>query len=183
MRGFRVEVGEIEAVLKQHGSVKQAVVTVREDEAGRKRLVAYIIAAPTSIPPASAELRRHLKHKLPEYMIPSLFVRLDALPLTNSGKVDRRALPAPEPGQEEREEAYVAPRSVVEEMLASIWSEVLGGVKVGVNDNFFDLGGHSLLATQVMSRVREAFGIEIALRSLFEQPTVEQLAETIEEKR
>ncbi len=179
VRGFRVEVGEIEAVLKQHGSVKQAVVTVREDGAGRKRLVAYIIAARTSIPPASAELRRHLKHKLPEYMIPSLFVRLDALPLTNSGKVDRRALPAPEPGQEEREEEYVAPRSVVEEMLASIWSEVLGGVKVGVNDNFFELGGHSLLATQVMSRVREAFGIEIALRSLFEQPTVEELAETI----
>jgi amino acid adenylation domain-containing protein len=181
LRGFRVEVGEIEAVLKQHGSVKQAVVTVREDGAGRKRLVAYIIAARTSIPPASAELRCHLKQKLPEYMIPSLFVRLDALPLTNSGKVDRRALPAPEPGQEEREEAYVAPRSVVEEMLASIWSEVLGGVKVGVNDNFFDLGGHSLLATQVMSRVREAFGLEIALRSLFEQPTVEELAETIAE--
>jgi amino acid adenylation domain-containing protein len=181
VRGFRVEVGEIEAVLKQHGSVKQAVVTAREDGAGRKRLVAYIIAARTSIPPASAELRRHLKHKLPEYMIPSLFVRLDALPLTNSGKVDRRALPAPEPDQEERGEEYVAPRSVVEEMLASIWSEVLGGVKVGVNDNFFDLGGHSLLATQVMSRVREAFGIEIALRSLFEQPTVEELAETIAE--
>jgi amino acid adenylation domain-containing protein len=181
VRGFRVEVGEIEAVLKQHESVKQAVVTAREDGAGRKRLVAYIIAARTSIPPASAELRRHLKHKLPEYMIPSLFVRLDALPLTNSGKVDRRALPAPEPDQEERGEEYVAPRSVVEEMLASIWSEVLGGVKVGVNDNFFDLGGHSLLATQVMSRVREAFGIEIALRSLFEQPTVEELAETIAE--
>jgi amino acid adenylation domain-containing protein len=181
VRGFRVEVGEIEAVLKQHDSVQQAVVTVRKDESSRKRLVAYIIAARTSIPPASAELRRHLKHKLPEYMIPSLFVRLDALPLTNSGKVDRRALPAPEPGQEERDEEYVAPRSVVEEMLASIWSEVLSGVKVGVNDNFFELGGHSLLATQVMSRVREAFGIEIALRSLFEQPTVEGLAETIGE--
>jgi amino acid adenylation domain-containing protein len=181
VRGFRVEVGEIEAVLKQHGSVKQAVVTVREDGAGRKRLVAYIVAARTSVPPASAELRRHLKHKLPEYMIPSVFVRLDALPLTNSGKVDRRALPAPEPGLEEREEEYVAPRSMVEEMLASIWSEVLGGVKVGVNDNFFELGGHSLLATQVMSRVRAAFGIEIALRSLFEQPTVEELAETIGE--
>ena len=181
VRGFRVEVGEIEAVLKQHGSVKQAVVTVREDGAGRKRLVAYIIAARTSIPPASAELRRHLKHKLPDYMIPSVFVRLDALPLTNSGKVDRRALPAPELGQEEREEEYVAPRSVVEEMLASIWSEVLGEVKVGVKDNFFELGGHSLLATQVMSRVREAFGIEIALRSLFEQPMVEELAETIGE--
>ena len=180
VRGYRVEVGEIEAALKEHDSVKQAVVTVREDEAGRKRLVAYIIAVQTTAPPASAELRRHLKHKLPEYMIPSLFVRLDALPLTNSGKVDRRALPAPDPEQEDREE-YVAPRSVVEEMLASIWSEVLGGVRVGVNNNFFELGGHSLLATQVMSRVREAFGIEIALRSLFEQPTVEELAETIGE--
>jgi amino acid adenylation domain-containing protein len=182
VRGFRVEVGEIEAVLKQHGSVKQAVVTVREDEAGRKRLVAYIIAAQTSAPPTSAELRRHLKDKLPEYMIPSLFLRLDALPLTNSGKVDRRALPAPAPGHEEREEEYVAPRSVVEEMLAAIWSDVLGGVRVGVNDNFFELGGHSLLATQVMSRVREAFGIEIGLRRLFEQPTVGELAERVGEE-
>ncbi len=178
VRGFRVEVGEIEAALKQHGSVKQAVVTVREDEAGRKRLVAYVVAAQTSAPPATAELRRHLKHKLPEYMVPSLFVRLDALPLTNSGKVDRRALP--DPVHDDRDDEYVAPRTAVEEMLAAIWSEVLDGVKVGVNDNFFDLGGHSLVATQVMSRVREAFGIEIALRSLFEQPTVGELAETIE---
>jgi acyl carrier protein len=181
VRGFRVEVGEIEAVLKQHGSVKQAVVTVREDEAGRKRLVAYIIVAQASAPPTSAELRRHLKDKLPEYMIPSLYIRLDALPLTGSGKVDRRALPAPEPGQEEREEEYVPPRNVAEELLASIWSEVLGGVKVGVEDNFFELGGHSLLATQVVSRVREAFGVEVGLRSLFERPTVGELAGQIAE--
>jgi amino acid adenylation domain-containing protein len=180
VRGFRVEVGEIEAVLKQHGSVKQAVVTVLEDDAGRKRLAAYIIAAQTSAPPAREELRRHLKDKLPEYMIPSVFVLLDTLPLTGSGKVDRRALPAPDAEHAALAEAFLAPRSGVEEMLAAIWSDVLG-VRAGVNDNFFELGGHSLLATQVMSRVREAFGLEIALRSLFEQPTIGELAETIEE--
>ena len=181
VRGFRVEVGEIEAVLKQHWLVKQAVVTVLEDEAGRKRLVAYIIAAQTSAPPAIAELRRHLKDKLPEYMIPSLFLLLDTLPLTGSGKVDRRALPAPDAERAALAESFLAPRSGVEEMLASIWSDVLG-VRVGTNDNFFELGGHSLLATQVMSRVRAAFGIEIPLRSLFERPTVGELAETIEER-
>ena len=181
VRGFRVEVGEIEAVLKQHGSVKQAVVTAAEDEAGRKRLVAYIIAARGSAPPTREQLRSHLKDKLPEYMIPSLFLLLDAFPLTGSGKVDRRALPAPDAEHAALAEAIVPPRSGVEEMLASIWSEVLGGVRVGVKDNFFDLGGHSLLATQVMSRVREAFGIEIPLRSLFERPTVGELAQTIGE--
>jgi amino acid adenylation domain-containing protein len=180
VRGFRVEVGEIEAVLKQHPSVKQAVVTVREDDAGRKRLVTYIVAAQTSAP-SREELRRHLKDKLPEYMIPSLFLLLDSLPLTTSGKVDRRALPAPDAERAALAEVFLAPRSGVEEMLASIWSDVLE-VRAGVDDNFFELGGHSLLATQVMSRVREAFGIEIALRSLFEQPTIGELAETIEEK-
>src|SRR5262249_27884152 len=179
VRGFRVEVGEIEAVLKHHPSVKQAVVTVREDDAGGKRLGAYIIAAQKAAPPAREELRRHLKDKLPEYMVPSLFLLLDTLPLTGSGKVDRRALPAPDAERAALAEAFLAPRSGVEEMLASIWSDVLG-VTVGVNDNFFELGGHSLLATQVMSRVREAFGIEIALRSLFEQPTIGELAETID---
>ncbi|HEY3580853.1 MAG TPA: amino acid adenylation domain-containing protein, partial [Pyrinomonadaceae bacterium] len=182
LRGFRVEVGEIEAVLKQHAAVKQAAVTVIEDKAGRKRLVAYIIAAQLFAPPTSLELRGHLKHKLPEYMIPSLFLLLDAFPLTNSGKVDRRALPAADWERPALAEAFLAPRNGVEEMLVSIWSDVLGGVRVGVNDNFFELGGHSLLATQVMSRVREAFGIEIALRSLFERPTVGELAETIEER-
>jgi len=161
--------------------VKQAVVTALEDDAGRKRLVAYIIAAQTFAPPSREELRSHLKDKLPEYMIPSLFVLLDTLPLTGSGKVDRRALPAPDAERAALAEAFLAPRSGVEEMLASIWSDVLG-VRVGVNDNFFELGGHSLLATQVMSRVRDAFGIEIALRSLFERPTVGELAETVEER-
>jgi acyl carrier protein len=113
-------------------------------------------------------------------MIPSVFVYLDALPQTSHGKIDRRALPAPDAERPALAEAFLAPRNGVEEILASIWSEVLGGVRVGINDNFFELGGHSLLATQVMSRVREAFGIEIALRTLFEQPTVRELAETIE---
>src|SRR5581483_9658301 len=107
--------------------------------------------------------------------------RLDAFPLTNSGKVDRRALPAPEPGQEELEEEYVAPRDEVEELLATIWGELLGGVRVGVNDNFFEIGGHSLMATQVMSRVREVFGVEVGLRRLFEGATVRELSEAVRE--
>ena len=146
-----------------------------------KRLVAYSSRLRRRAPRNISELRNYLKERLPDYMIPSAFVYLDALPLTSHGKIDRRALPAPDAERPALAEAFLAPRSGVEEMLASIWSEVLGGVRVGVNDNFFELGGHSLLATQVMSRVREAFGIEIALRSLFEQPTVGELAETIGE--
>src|SRR6185503_263267 len=142
-----------------------------------KRLIAYIVAGQLDKEeggPSISELRNYLKERLPDYMIPSVFVYLDALPLTSHGKIDRRALPAPDAERPALAEAFLSPRSGVEEMLASIWSEVLG-VRVGINENFFELGGHSLLATQVMSRVREAFGVEIALRSLFEQPTVGEL--------
>ena len=184
VRGFRIEPGEIESALSEHEGVKEAIVVAFEERGeemgGEKRLATYIIAGQEGGPSIS-ELRSYLKERLPDYMIPSAFVYLDVLPLTNNGKVDRRALPAPDAERPALAEAFLAPRSVVEEMLASIWSDVLGGVRVGVNDNFFELGGHSLLATQVISRVREAFGIEIALRSLFEQPTVGELAETIEE--
>src|SRR5215217_3181446 len=180
VRGFRIEPGEIESALAEHEGVKEAIVVAREEIGGEKRVIAYIVASQESRPGVN-ELRSHLKPRLPDYMIPSAFVYLDALPLTSHGKIDRRALPAPDAERPALAEAFLAPRNGVEEMLASIWSGVLGGVRVGVNDNFFELGGHSLLATQVMSRVREAFGIEIALRSLFEQPTVGELAETIEE--
>ncbi|HEY3581866.1 MAG TPA: amino acid adenylation domain-containing protein, partial [Pyrinomonadaceae bacterium] len=189
VRGFRIEPGEIESALAEHEGVTEAIVVAREEKAGdmngetggEKRIVAYIVTSQDRRPEITT-LRSHLKERLPDYMVPSAFVYLDALPLTSHGKVDRRALPAPHSERPALAEAFLAPRNGVEEMLVSIWSDVLGGTRVGVNDNFFELGGHSLLATQVMSRVREAFGIEIALRSLFERPTVGELAETIEER-
>src|SRR6185369_4734329 len=173
VRGFRIEPGEIESALSEHEGVKEAIVIARDE-----RVVAYVVTGKDDKPGVN-ELRSHLKSRLPDYMIPSTFVYLDALPLTSHGKIDRRALPTPDAERPALAEMFLGPRTGVEEMLASIWSDVLG-VRVGVNDNFFELGGHSLLATQVMSRVREAFGIEIALRSLFEQPTIGELAETVE---
>jgi NRPS condensation-like uncharacterized protein/acyl carrier protein len=179
IRGFRIELGEIEACLSQHPEVREAVVIARENVLGSPRLVAYIV--PRSEPTASVgELRSFLKTKLPEYMIPSAFVMLEALPLTPNGKVDRRSLPAPDTARPELEKPFVAPRTEVEERLAAIWSDVLGLEQIGVRDNFFELGGHSLLATQVVSRVREVFGMELPLRRLFESPTVAGLAEGIQ---
>jgi amino acid adenylation domain-containing protein len=188
IRGFRIELAEIEVVLTQHPAVREAVVLVREDAAREKRLVAYVALDPSiSIGgggvPTGVELRSYLRQKLPEYMTPSVFVELNALPLTPNGKVDRRALPAPDPTNLARPElagAYGAPRTLVEETLAGIWSKVLGVTQVGAHDSFFDLGGHSLLATQAISRVREAFQLELPLRNLFEAPTVAGLAESVE---
>jgi amino acid adenylation domain-containing protein len=188
IRGFRIELAEIEAVLVQHPTVREAAVLVREEVAGEKRLVAYIALEQSEGGGASTgvELRSYLRQKLPEYMTPSFFVELSALPLTPNGKVDRpnlHALPAPDSANLARLElagAYVAPRTMVEETLAGIWSKVLGVNQVGIHDSFFDLGGHSLLATQAISRVREAFQLELPLRSLFEAPTVAGLAESVE---
>src|SRR4028119_825011 len=168
IRGFRIELGEIEAVLGQHPAVQEAVVVVREDVPGNKRLVAYVVvnqlAAPT-IP----HLQQFLKQKLPEYMVPSAFVQLSALPLTPNGKIDRRALPAPDTSRPSGEGAYVAPQTPVEEMVAGIWTDVLEVKQVSIHDNFFDLGGHSLLATQLISRLRDTFGVDFPLRGLFER--------------
>jgi amino acid adenylation domain-containing protein len=194
IRGFRVELGEIEAVLSQHPAVREAVVAT-EDSTGSGRLVAYVVreegrglrdeggddpSAPDAQRPTPdtviGELRQYLRERLPEYMVPSLFVLLEALPLTPNGKVDRRALPAPEAGRLELGEPYVAPRSPVEAMLTGIWADILEVEQVGVHVNFFELGGHSLLATQVISRVRTAFQVELPLRRLFEVPTVAGLA-------
>ncbi|MCA1567668.1 MAG: condensation domain-containing protein [Acidobacteria bacterium] len=172
--------GEVEVVLKQHAAVAQAAVVVSEDDEGRrKRLVAYVVSAPHA-PGQARELRGFLKKRLPEYMLPSVFVFLDALPLTPSGKVNRRALPAPESCDARATEEYSAPRTPVEEILTEIWAEVLKLSRVGVDDNFFESGGHSLLATQLMSRVRQVFRIELPLRRLFERPTPAELAESIE---
>ncbi len=182
VRGFRIELGEIESVLSQHPSLQDAVVIVREDVPGDKRLVGYLVAKPAAAP-SIAELRSYLKARLPEYMVPTSFVTLEKLPLTTNGKVDRNALPAPDQSRPDLESKYVAPRNDVEEKIAAICAELLGLERVGIYDSFFDLGGHSLLATQFISRLREAFQVEIPLRRLFEKPTVAELADAIAESQ
>ncbi len=179
IRGFRIELGEIEAVLGQHPAVQEVVVLAREDEPGDKRLVAYLVSQSQAAAEAG-DLRRFLASRLPDYMVPSAFVLLDALPLTSNGKIDRRALPPPGREQMGPESAYAAPGTSFEEIVAEIWGEVLRLEKVGVYDNFFHLGGHSLLVTQVLSRVRDRFEIELPLRCFFESPTVAQMASRVE---
>jgi acyl-coenzyme A synthetase/AMP-(fatty) acid ligase len=181
IRGFRIELGEIESALAGHPAVREAVVVVREDELKDKRLLAYVVPEEKHAG-AAIELRGFLKAKMPEYMIPSAVILIDALPLTPNGKVDTRGLPGPDVSVE-LQEAFVPPRTFVEEVLARIWSEVLSTDKVGVRHNFFELGGHSLLATKVMSRIPDSFQVKLALRTLFEKPTIEELAAAIIEKQ
>jgi amino acid adenylation domain-containing protein len=181
VRGFRIELGEIEAVLRSHPAVRDAVVVVREDLPGLRLLAAYLVAAAGGAP-GTAELRAYLGAKLPEYMVPAAFVRLDELPLNPNGKLDRKALPAPERSRSADGEA-AAPTGPMEELLAEIWAEVLGLARVGVGEDFFALGGHSLLATQVVSRLRSAFGVDLPLRTLFERPTVAALAQAVHAAR
>ena len=178
VRGFRIELGEIEAVLERHGAVAQAIVLAREDRPGDKRLVAYVVPTRGGSADGISELRSFVSDKLPGYMVPSVFVELETLPLTTNGKVDRRALPAPD--QCGGEQGYATPRTPIEEMVAGIWMEVLGAPRVGVHDNFFELGGHSLLATQVVSRIRRLWALELPLKSVFEEGTVAGLARVIE---
>jgi hypothetical protein len=177
IRGFRIELGEIEAGLRSHPAVRETVVLAREDEPGDHRLVAYVVTALAGAALVE-ELRVHLARQLPDYMVPSAFVLLPALPLTTNGKINRRALPAPGLGGE-RPQA-VAPRTPVEELLAALWAQVLRRDDVGANDNFFDLGGHSLLATQLFSRMRETFRADLPLSLLFEAPTMAGLAGKVE---
>ena len=174
IRGFRIELGEIETVLGQHPDVRETVVLAREDTPGDKRLVAYVVPRDEQVPTAT-ELRRFLKQKLPDYMIPSAFVLLEVLPLTPNGKVDRRTLPAPNSVRPEMEAAFVAPRTSVEEVLAEIWAEVLGLEQVGIYDNFFELGGNSLLSVQIVSKVRQA-GIQLAPKDFIQYQTIAELA-------
>jgi amino acid adenylation domain-containing protein len=181
IRGFRVELGEVEAALMEHRVVKNAVVLARDGASGQRRLAAYIVAA-TGARPSADELLKFLREKLPEYMAPAAFIFLDALPMTPSGKVDRRALHAPEAARPDPAESFIAARTPVEEMLAEIWRQALDVEHVGARDNFFELGGHSLLATQLISRVRAAFNIELPLRALFDSPTVEGLASRVEQE-
>jgi amino acid adenylation domain-containing protein len=183
VRGFRIELADIEAALNQHEAVRETVVTVHQEAtADDKRLVAYIVADDTQThAPNVTELRAYLKERLPEYMIPSAFVFLPQLPLTPNGKIDRRALPAPEAVRPDLAAAFVAPETFVEQRLASIYQQVLGLEQVGLHDNFFELGGDSLLAAQLASRVRRAFDIEMPLRDLFWRPTIAELSLQIEE--
>ncbi len=176
VRGFRIEPGEIEAVLLLHGGVSACAVVAREDAPGEKRLAAYVVPAGTGV--SVPALRAHLEERLPRHMVPSALVLLDALPLTASGKLDRRALPAP--GRTGGLVGPVAPRTPAEEILAGIWAEVLGIPGADAADDFFELGGHSLLATRVVSRVRQAFGVELPVRALFEWPTAGELAGRVE---
>ena len=179
VRGYRVELGEIEVVLREHSAVKQCAVEVREDNAG-KRLVGYVVIGEESAITVG-ELREYVRGRLPEYMVPAAIVELKQMPLTANGKLDRKALPEPtvaRAGGEQEQES-----SPIEDILCSIWEDVLRIEGVGVSDNFFDLGGHSLLATQVMSRVRGAFNVEMPLKAMFESPTVAGLAEAVERER
>jgi amino acid adenylation domain-containing protein len=182
VRGFRIELGEIETVLSSHPSVRQAVVIVGEDAVGGQRLVAYLVTAENSHL-SVADLRAYLQTKLPSYMAPGAFVTLSELPLTPNGKLDRKRLPAPDVSVRERTPELVEQLSPGEELVASVWRQVLGVERVGRHENFFELGGHSLLATQVMSRVRQIFDVDVALRELFQRPTVAGLAQHIEVAR
>ncbi|WP_081694816.1 MULTISPECIES: non-ribosomal peptide synthetase [Planktothrix] len=171
IRGFRIELGEIETLLNQYPQIKASVVIVREDIPGRKSLVAYIVPA-NQIIALTSELRQYLKAKLPDYMIPNAFVSLAALPLTQNGKIDHRALPAPEFSSEDR---YVAPRTFIEDTLATIWAQVLRVKEVGIDDNFFELGGDSILSISIIARAKQA-GLQITVKQLFAHQTIAELA-------
>jgi len=175
IRGHRIELAEIESVLGQHPAVRESAVIAREDVPGDKRVVAYVVSH-SGAPHDAKGLRSFLLAQLPEYMVPSAFVFLDRLPQTPNGKIDRRALPAPEGMQAMDAGQFVAPRTPVEEILADVWAELLGVERVGAEDNFFELGGHSLLATQLITRLREIFRIELPLGIIFETPTVSGLS-------
>ncbi|MBT9312777.1 non-ribosomal peptide synthetase [Leptothoe kymatousa] len=177
IRGFRIELGAVETVLVRHPGLEEAVVIACPDTLGNQQLVAYVVSKDNT--PTVSDLRAFPKKSLPEYMVPSVFISLDSLPLTPSGKVDRRALPKPDLNQRNLENDFVAPRNPVEETLSEIWRETLKAEKIGVRDNFFELGGHSLLATQIISRIRQIFQLELPLRRIFEAPSIESLAEQI----
>jgi acyl carrier protein len=178
IRGFRIELGEIEAVLGQHPAVQDCIVVARQDGPAGSRLAGYVVArADGALTPAALQV--YARERLPEYMVPASIVLLDALPQTPNGKVDRSALP--EPRRDEASSDFVAPRGPVEETVARIWGEVLGVERIGAHESFFELGGHSLLASQVIARLREALGVDLPLRRVFEAPTVAACARAIAE--
>ncbi|MFE2085322.1 non-ribosomal peptide synthase/polyketide synthase, partial [Streptomyces scopuliridis] len=177
VRGFRIEPGEIEAALRRHPAISDAAIVVRDDRQGTARLAGYVVPAEGHSVPAARELRDLIRQSLPDYMVPAAFVPIAALPLTSSGKLDRRALPTPDWAESAE---YLAPRTDTERALAAIWAEVLGTEQVGAEDDFFSLGGHSLLATRVISRIRSGLGAELTVRHLFEAPRLADLAATLD---
>ena len=177
LRGFRIELGEIETVIKNNNSIDNAIVTTYEEN-GNKFLVAYIVTKDNSELDKD-EIKNHIKNKLPEYMLPSVFIRIDKIPLTASGKVDKKSLPKPEGIAVKSEVEFVEPRSETETIIANIVANVLNIEKVGVYDNFFELGGHSMLAMQVIAKINEQFRVEIPIKSLFENPTIDGIGKAI----
>jgi amino acid adenylation domain-containing protein len=182
VRGYRIELGEVEHALASHPGVREAVVVVREDRPGDRRLVCYVVDEPGVETVPAAALRAHLQSRLPAYMVPSAIVHLQALPLTPNGKVDRAALPAPA-GERQTEQAFVAPRNELEQRIAAIWCEVLGVAQVGIDDNFFDLGGHSLLLVRLRARLEAELGVTLPMVKLFQHPTVAAVARSLEGER
>ncbi len=187
VRGFRIELGEIEATLTQHAHVGEVVVVPNDTDNEDKQLVAYIVpnknrSSNGSSPLSVASLRNYVSKKLPSYMIPAAFVILDRLPLTPNGKINRKALPAPDCRQLQFD-TFVAPRTANEALLAQMWSNLLGIKRIGIHDNFFELGGHSLLATKVIVRLRKEFEVDLPLSTLFEAPTIADLAMKIVQQK
>ncbi|BCL77704.1 non-ribosomal peptide synthetase [Ktedonobacteria bacterium brp13] len=182
VRGFRIELGEIESILGQHREVRECLVLAREDLPGEKRLVAYLIPVAADRQPSTSELRSYLATRLPEYMLPAVFVVLSCWPVTPNGKVDRSALPAPEQERPVLHTPFVAPRMPTEEALAEIWQEVLGLQQVGIHDNFFELGGHSLLAIQLVLQIRERLEQHLSLSIVFQKPTIEAMARLLSQQ-
>ncbi|MGQ0507504.1 MAG: amino acid adenylation domain-containing protein, partial [Myxococcaceae bacterium] len=180
LRGFRIELGDIEDALSQHPAVRQAAVIVREDRPGDKRLVAYAV---TTTEVTDADLRAHLKRTLPDYMVPGAWVRLPKMPLTPSGKIDRKALPAPQASAATSDAEFVAPRSPTEELVVGLFREALNVPRVSVNDDFFAMGGHSLLASQILARLRRDHGVELSFRKIFEAPTAARFAELVDKAK
>jgi acyl carrier protein len=179
IRGYRIEPNEISRVLNRHPDIRSSMVVAREDVAGDKRLIGYLVLDRAS-DLSHSSLREHLRSFVPEYMLPSVFVVLDEFPLTSHGKVDRAALPAPDDSNSLQDATAATPRTEVEQRVAKILGDLLNLQEIDLDDNFFLLGGHSLLGAQLMARLRDAFGIEISLRSLFEAPTVAALSTEVE---
>ncbi|MEU9482030.1 phosphopantetheine-binding protein [Streptomyces sp. NPDC048191] len=175
IRGYRIEPEEIQARLTEHDDVREAVVVVREDQPGEKRLVAYYVPADTAAPTGRQDLMEHCAARLPDYMVPTAYVPLDALPLNANGKIDRRALPEPDDTAGET----AGPRNFVEEQIAEIWTQLLGS-PAGVHDNFFQRGGNSILAIRLIAQIQSAFDVDIPVRAVFEAPTIAGIGEALE---
>jgi hypothetical protein len=180
MRGYRIEPSEIVSVLNTHPAVERNAVVARRDAAGEQRLIAYVVLKRDQPAPTGAALRNLLRDKLPDYMVPAIFVRVPSFPLTQNGKLDAESLPAPDDNNRLPDGNVASPRTLLEQKLLELVSKLLDVKYVGVDDNFFLIGGHSLLGTQLIARIRDSFGVDLPLRSIFESPTPAQLARQIE---